>query len=143
MPTPAAQPTPTLAGVALSSPLPPPTLLPTSTPAATVLPTITAPPEPTGEFAFTLLSQERACDQEEAGQIEVVTVDAFSEEVPGTAVLVRWENGEDRFYTGFKPEQGVGYGDFAMMPELSYTVVLADGSPEVSGLRVGKMCRRP
>ena len=41
-----------------------------------------------------------------------------------------------RFFTGFKPPLGEGAGDFAMSPDTSYTVVLAEGSPEVSGLRI-------
>jgi hypothetical protein len=49
---------------------------------------------------------------------------------------VTWEGGSDRFYTGFKPELGAGYGDFRMMPGLSYAITLADGSPEISGLRL-------
>jgi len=62
----------------------------------------------------------------------------LSNEVAGTAVIVRWDGGEDRFFTGFKPDLGVGYGDFAMTPDVSYTVLLDEGSPEVSGLRVEK-----
>lgn len=137
-PTAGALPTPTLAAPVLASPLPPPTALPTIDPSASLTPTATVPPEATGEFTYNLLSQEQACDQEGTPQIEIVTVDVFAEELPGAAVLVRWDNGEDRFFTGFKPEQGAGYGDFAMMPDVSYTIVLADGSPEVSGLRVEK-----
>ena len=47
-----------------------------------------------------------------------------------------WAEGTDRFYTGFKPVQGMDYGDFTMSQDVSYTVVLAEGSPPVSGLRV-------
>jgi hypothetical protein len=49
---------------------------------------------------------------------------------------VTWEGGEDHFFTGFKPALGVGYGDFEMEPGISYTIQLADGSPEISGLRI-------
>jgi hypothetical protein len=49
---------------------------------------------------------------------------------------VEWDGGFDRFYTGFKPSLGEGAGDFTMSPDISYTIVLAEGSPEISGLRV-------
>jgi hypothetical protein len=66
----------------------------------------------------------------------VVTQDALLNELPGVEVLVSWEGGSDHFFTGFKPELGLGYGDFTMDPEVSYTIVLADGSPEISGMRI-------
>jgi hypothetical protein len=134
-PTAAALPTPTLASQVF---LPTPEPLPSVTAVPTLTPTATLPPQPTEVFAFQLLSQEQLCGLDGAPRIEVITQDAALNDVPGTAVIVRWDGGEDRFFTGFKPDQGVGYGDFTMAPDISYTVLLAEGSPEVSGLRVEK-----
>lgn len=132
-PTAAALPTPTLAAPLL---LPTPEPLPTLTAMSSLTPTATLPPQPTEVWAYQLLNQEQLCDLEGAPRIEVITQDAALNDLPGTAVLVRWDGGDDRFFTGFKPDQGVGYGDFMMAPDVSYTVALVDGSPEVSGLRV-------
>jgi hypothetical protein len=86
---------------------------------------------------FRLLSQERVCDDDvPSPRIEVVTVDALLEPLAGVEVIVSWDGGSDRFFTGFQPEMGPGYGDFTMSPDVSYSVVLAPGSPTVSGLRV-------
>jgi hypothetical protein len=83
------------------------------------------------------LGQERVCDETApAPRIEVVVVDAFLEQLPGVEVIVQWNEGEDHFFTGFKPELGMGYGDFQMSPEVSYSVFLVEGSPTVSGLRI-------
>ena len=49
---------------------------------------------------------------------------------------MRWETGADNFFTGYHPEKDLGYGDFAMEVGVSYSVLLADGSPVVSGLQV-------
>lgn len=140
-------PTP-LAGVAAASPAatatiaplpatPTPTSSPTPTrasPTATAVPTNS--PTPTAQPAYRLLNQERICDPSvPTPRIEVLTWDRLLNPLPGVEVLVHWENGSDRFFTGFKPEQGADYGDFTMNLDTSYTVTLAEGSPEVSGLR--------
>jgi hypothetical protein len=142
-PTPQAPPvTPTQAP---PGPTATPTLLPTPTftrpPSRTPPPTLTPSPTPiptaTPQPAFRLLSQERVCDEEApAPRIEVVAVDAELEPLAGVQVLVTWEGGSDRFFTGFQPERGPGYGDFVMEPDVSYSVSLAEGSPTIGGLRV-------
>jgi hypothetical protein len=115
---------------AAATSLPTPTVVPTAVPSATPRPSAT--PQPT----YRLLNQERVCDDEAAPRLEVITFDALLEPLAGAEVLVSWEGGNDRFVTGFKPEQGAGYGDFTMTAGTTYSVQLADGSPEISGLRV-------
>lgn len=117
------------------TPTPTQTRLPTQTPAATFTPFPTDEPTATPRPNYRLLFQETVCLDEPTPRIEVETVDAFLAPEPGIEVIVRWDGGTDRFYTGFKPEQGPGYGDFTMSPGVSYSVVLAAGSPEISGLR--------
>lgn len=122
-------PTPTL------SPMPTDTRSPTRTPAPTSTPT--RPVEPTAVPVYRLLGQERVCDEDApAPRIEVEVVDALLEPLPGVEVIVQWEGGQDHFFTGYKPEFGLGYGDFQMAPEVSYSVFLAEGSPTVGGLRI-------
>jgi hypothetical protein len=123
----AEQATPTLAQ---TTPLPSATLLPTFVASTTPRPSATPQPN------YRLLNQERVCEDEPVLRLEVVTLDALLDPLAGVEVLVRWEGGSDHFVTGFMPEQGGGYGDFTMTADTTYSVQLADGSPEISGLRV-------
>lgn len=122
-PTPQATPSPTRR----------PTNTPTLPPTATPLITLTPSPPP----VYRLLAQEQLCDPAgEITRIEVETVDGLLQPLPGVEVVVFWDEGEDHFFTGFKPQRGLGYGDFTMLPNTSYSVYLADGSPTVSGLQL-------
>jgi hypothetical protein len=66
--------------------------------------------------------------------IIVEALDAAGSPVPGVQVLVQWQGGEDRFFTGLKPELGTGYADFEMTPSITYTVQLAEGGLPIPGL---------
>lgn len=129
--------TPTATPVSLPTATTTPTPQPTQTLRPTLTPTVTPQPSPTTQLIYRLLSQQRVCRSiSPVPLIEVITQDALLNPLPGVEVLVNWDGGSDRFLTGFKPEQGAGYGDFSMQPDISYSVMLADGSPEVSGLRI-------
>ena len=115
-----------------------PTPPPTATPRPSATPTETPVPTETPAPAYRLLSQRRACRFDQpVDWIEVMVLDGALEPVPGVEVLVMWEGGADHFFTGFKPDEGPGYGDFTMgtVADVSYSVTLAEGSPPVSGLR--------
>jgi len=137
-PTPLSGAVPSPTPTAAASPTPTATETPSLTP--TPLPTVTAAatprPSPTSRPAFRLLDQQRLCPGTPAPRIEVYVLDALLDPLPGVEVLVTWETGTDHFFTGFKPEEGPGYGDFTMEPGVSYSVMVAEGSPEISGLRV-------
>lgn len=128
-------PTPTLIANVQPTAVPSPSATPTAVPSPTASPT--SPPVATAVFDFQLVAQDQRCQADApAERIEVWVENQFAQPLPGVEIAVRWANGQDRFFTGFKPDQGLGYADFTMSPDLSYTVVLADGSPEVSGLRI-------
>ncbi len=113
------------------------TLIPSATPEPSATATALPQPSPTARPNYRLLSQGAYCDKgEDVTLLVVETQDAMLNQLPGIEVLVTWEGGEDRFFTGFKPTFGAGYGDFEMVPGVSYTVQLMDGSPEISGLRI-------
>ena len=134
-PLPNLRPTPTIALATAVSPTPTSAPFPTSLPSPTPPPT--RPAAATPEPNFRLLDQQRLCQPgKDTRLITVITLDAFLNDLPGVEALVTWQNGADHFFTGFKPESGLGYGDFTMEPDISYTIVLAEGSPEVSGLRI-------
>ncbi len=75
------------------------------------------------------------CDQNLQGPLlQVLAEDAQAQPLAGIEVIVTWEGGENHFFTGLKPELGLGYADFTMAPGVVYTLQLAGGSQPVSGL---------
>lgn len=118
-------------------PTPSPTPFPTGTPRPSPTPSRTPLPTATPRPAFRLLSQERLCSPAAPTPlIAVEVVDAQLDPLPGVEVIVNWEGGSDRFFTGFRLDESPGYADFFMAPDVSYSIRLAGGSPEISGLRI-------
>lgn len=112
-----------------------PTLLVTRLPEPTLTPVPS--PSPTPVPAFRLLSREQVCmPNTEVTRIEVNAVDTLLAPLPGAEVIVTWDGGSDHFYTGFKPEISLGYGDFEMSPDTNYAVEMAEGSQVVEGLQI-------
>lgn len=112
-----------------------PAILPTSTlgPTQTPVPT---PGEP-----FRLISQDEICDANlPDGLLQVIVLNASRRQLPGMKILLTWDGGEEQFFTGLKPELGNGYADAILMPEVSYSVQLADGS-EIASRLVAPTCQ--
>jgi hypothetical protein len=105
----------------------------TQNPTITPLPSRT--PTPTRGAPFVLQDKRPVCDAS-LGQplIMVEAFDAAGNPVPGAEVIVAWEGNEDRFFTGLKPELGLGYADFTMTPGVTYTLHLAEGGEPVADL---------
>ncbi len=99
----------------------------TPRPTQTVIPTIGAP--------YKLIAQESICDSNlPDGLLQILVLNASRRQMPGIEIKIAWDEGEDKFFTGLKPELGNGYADFLMTPNFSYTVQLARGSDVASGL---------
>lgn len=115
-----------------ASPTTRPALQATLSPSATPLPSGTASPSLTPGGPFLLLSREKQCDQPlSAPLIQVEALDRFNKPMPGILVVVTWQGGEERFYTGLKPEKGPGYADFSPAPGVLYALRLGEtGQPE-------------
>ena len=97
-------------------------------------PTSTFTPEP-GD-PFTLTGQETICDPNQPeGLLQVFVLNRGRRQLAGIEILITWEGGEERFFTGLKPELGNGYADFMMIPEEIYTVQLARGSEVALDIR--------
>jgi hypothetical protein len=117
---------------------------PTQPPTATRLPTITPQrlptrtPTATPPGAFSFVGRQLICDPDlNPPLIQVVTEDAAGQPVPGVEIWVTWDGGLDHFFTGLKPDMGLGYADFVMTPGVDYTVHLAESpSASVPGLVV-------
>ena len=54
--------------------------------------------------------------------MRITVLDGDGEPLPNVELLIRWQAGEDRFYTGLKPEQGAGYADYDLAAGESYQV---------------------
>lgn len=104
----------------------------------TVTPTLAEPsptPELFPETELTLSQREIVCEDDvPGGHIEVMALDANGAGVPGVAIEVTWDGGEEVFYTGLKPGVSPGYADFAMAPDRLYTLTLPGRAEPVSGI---------
>lgn len=120
--------------------------LPTPTPTLPPIATKTATPEvpivqetiPVGPNAtqpsiagqMEVVAQRQFCDAANPGMIEIYVQEETSIQIPGVAIEVRWAGtgGQQSqvFYTGLKPEIGLGYADFKMEPGVAYIVSLPD-----------------
>jgi len=118
---------------------PAPTTALTPTPKPTLLATATATPRP----SYSLLTREKVCDASLSPPlIQVEALDAQGAPAPGAEALVVWDEGQDHFFTGLKPELGLGYGDFAMQVGTRYTVQLVGSQELVTGLK-SESCLTP
>jgi hypothetical protein len=105
----------------------------TPTPTRTPLPSRT--PTATPGLPFVLQTSNQVCDPDlEQPLIQVVTYDVDGNQIPGIALVVSSPDGEEQFFTGLKPEIGLGYADYVMTPGIIYSLRIPDGGETVSGL---------
>jgi len=123
-PLPSSSPTLTMTPTALRTPVLTFTPLPTLIATATL-----APP-------YVLDDQVQICDLTlaEHPQIQVLVSNAAGEGVSGVEIIVQWVEQEEHFFTGLKPEMGIGYADFEIIPQIIYTLHIADGGQVIAGL---------
>lgn len=94
---------------------------------AEALATATPAASPTPAPTFRLVEKTALCAAPgEPGHITIWAQDALGQPLPSVEIVVSWPAGQDRFYTGLRPEQGAGYADFEMAPATIYEVYLAD-----------------
>ena len=116
-----------------SIPSPLPTFLQTRTGTTTQLPVRTHTPTPVA--LFVIRSRTFICDPNLSYPIIMVnTYDDQDQPVPGIEVTVSWDGGEDYFFTGLKPELGMGYADYTMIPVINYSLRIADGGETITDL---------
>jgi hypothetical protein len=97
------------------------------------LPVVTIPTAaPQGDFAVARV--EPFCDVGLSGIIEVRVRDVEANPLPGMEIRVRWDNGQDSFFTGLKPERGLDYADFQMEAGKGYTVEMPGRSNPTQSL---------
>jgi hypothetical protein len=124
----------------IATPQPADTAFTLSTPQTTLTPTIgsdivTVIPTATSGAPFALRSRQLVCDEDfGAPLIQVIALDAAGQPVSGLEIIVSWEGGENHFFTGLKPELGLGYADYTMTENVMYTLKMAEGGQSVSDL---------
>ncbi len=101
----------------------------------------TATPRPTSTATavmrapFMLVGQDPICNPDlEAGLLQFSMRDSRQDQVAGVEIIVTWAEGEDRLFTGFKPEIGDGYADFTMQADVIYSVRVVEGGSFVPNL---------
>lgn len=119
---------------------PPPTIVFEQTPliplfqeTVTPRPTFTSTAGP-GE-PFVLTGQEPLCDPGSSKLMQFILTDSNRRQIAGVEIIVTWSQGEDRFFTGFKPELGNGYADFVMEASVVYNIRIVTGGafvPDIS-----------
>ena len=93
----------------------------------------TPPATPTVGLTFRLIEQTANCAP--AGQIGKIVVrvrDAAGHGMPGIRLAISWATGQDRFYTGLRPELGPGYADLQMARGIEYELSVADARSDVA-----------
>jgi hypothetical protein len=115
-------------------PAPSETPISTTTPTPQRTPTVT--PTPTPRPPVRLVKSEQICSgADRAGHILVYMQDQQGVGLPNIEIRVSWATGEDRFFTGLKPEVDPGYADFEMESGVSYQVRVGEvGSEVASGI---------
>ncbi len=93
-------------------------------------------PSRTPIAAYEIQSRKLVCDPSlEKSQIQIQVKDAAGNGVSGVKALIDWEDGQDTFITGLKPEIGRGYADFTMSPASVYTLRLTESGQPLPGLK--------
>jgi len=104
----------------------PPAFVNTIAPPPTVVPTATS------GTSFNVTNQATFCEADRPGLLRIRLEDASGQPVAGVELVITWANGEERFFTGLKPEMGNGYADFVMSADIEYA--LSIGGTRVTAL---------
>lgn len=109
-------PTPTLLPPATKTPTPEIEIGASPTRQVVIVPTVVP------QRDFVLADIDTFCSSELSGMIEVFVQDFGGVGIPGQAVRVRWDGGQDTFFTGLKAERGPAYADFQMEEGKGYII---------------------
>jgi hypothetical protein len=98
----------------------------------------TPTPAPTESPPFILQDSSPICDPTLGESlIQVIATNGAGDGIPGVAIqIVLGNDPNEVFYTGLKPELGLGYADFSAEPGLTYQVEIPDSGLIVSEIEV-------
>lgn len=106
---------------------------------ATIAPLPSRTPTPIQASTFVLEEKTFVCEQEiPVPLIQLIAQSSDGSGLPGIEVVISWEGNEEHFFTGLKPEMGMGYADFLMTPGITYSLRLAAGSEILTNLIAGE-----
>lgn len=120
--------------------LPPP---PSKTPLpseATITPDFVVVPTTVPQRRFQGRIASTFCDTELSGIVEVFVQAVGGAAIPGQRIRVRWDGGEDSFFSGLKPERGPAYADFRMQEGLAYTIDMPGQSDPITTPLLAEAC---
>jgi hypothetical protein len=63
-------------------------------------------------------------------------MDGHRKQIAGIEIIVTWSQGQDHFFTGFKPELGNGFADFVMQAKTIYNVRVVKGGTFVPNISI-------
>ena len=121
-------------------PTPFPTIVFEQTPITPVVAEINTPrptftPNPAPGAPFALVGQDAVCvPGSQPGLLQFTLMDSRRREIAGIEIIVTSNQGEDRFFTGFKPELGNGYADFVMQADTVYSIRIVEGGAFVPNI---------
>jgi hypothetical protein len=98
----------------------------------------TPTPAPTESPPFILQDSSPICDPTLGESlIQVIATNGAGDGIPGVAIQIALGNDPNEvFYTGLKPELGLGYADFSAEPGLSYQIEIPDSGLIISDIEV-------
>jgi hypothetical protein len=98
----------------------------------------TPTPAPTESPPFILQDSSPICDPTLGESlIQVIATNGAGDGIPGVAIQIALGiDPNEVFYTGLKPELGLGYADFSAEPGLTYQVEIPDSGLIVSEIEV-------
>lgn len=105
---------------------------------STMEPVSSQTPPPTESPPFILQESWPICDPTlSESLIQVIATNSAGDGIPGVAIQISLgSDPKEVFYTGLKPELGLGYADFSAEPGLSYQVEIPDSGLIVSDIEV-------
>jgi hypothetical protein len=109
-----------------------------ATPSPTIESTLSPTPSPTDSPPFILQDSSPICDPTlEESIIQVIATDGSGNGIPGVTLEISLgTNPPEIFYTGLKPELGLGYADFSAEPGLSYNLEIPESGLVISEVEV-------
>ncbi len=109
------------------------------TPPGTAVPSVVSYASKSAVPVFRLIERTPlTCDDEPLqAHLRLVVRDAHGADLPNVAIEIRWSLGDDTVYTGFKPERGVGFADYAAAAD-TFTVSVLNATGDTATVPVGE-----
>lgn len=89
---------------------------------------------PTPGRPFELANQATFCEASQPGLLQINVTNNANQPAAGIELVITWFSGEEHFFTGLKPELGIGYADFVMTEKVEYALSLSAGGTRITGL---------